>query len=127
MEALIHLDTHVVVWMISGDRKRLSPVRERIESNVLVISPIVRMELSFLYEIGRIRLPPDEIVATLVDRVGLRVSNASFDEVVMEASSLSWTRDPFDRLIVANAKIDRKPLLTADQTILQNFPPAVWS
>jgi PIN domain nuclease of toxin-antitoxin system len=41
-------------------------------------------------------------------------------------STFAWTRDPFDRLIVANAMADGAPLITADETILANFRDAVW-
>jgi PIN domain nuclease of toxin-antitoxin system len=39
---------------------------------------------------------------------------------------LTWTRDPFDRMIAAQAVVADAPLLTADETILDNLPLATW-
>jgi PIN domain nuclease of toxin-antitoxin system len=39
---------------------------------------------------------------------------------------LSWTHDPFDRLIAAHAIVADAPLVTADRTILENLPLATW-
>ena len=59
MEAdVILLDTHVVVWLAAGRTDRLSVgVSDLIERNRVAISPIVELELSYLYEIGRIAAP----------------------------------------------------------------------
>ena len=46
--------------------------------------------------------------------------------VVQAAASLSWTRDPFDRLIVGDALAANCPLLTKDDSIQANLPLAVW-
>lgn len=38
----------------------------------------------------------------------------------------SWTRDPFDRLIVANAKAAGAPLITKDERIRKHYRRAIW-
>ncbi len=38
----------------------------------------------------------------------------------------SWTRDPFDRLIVGHAAVDDELLLSKDRKILENYPFARW-
>jgi PIN domain nuclease of toxin-antitoxin system len=45
---------------------------------------------------------------------------------VQAAAGLTWTRDPFDRLIAAHAILSGAPLLTADRRILANLPQATW-
>ena len=52
---------------------------------------------------------------------------ADLKPLVGRASSISWTRDPFDRLIAAHASLEAAILLTADETILEALPGAVWS
>jgi PIN domain nuclease of toxin-antitoxin system len=42
------------------------------------------------------------------------------------AADLSWTRDPFDRLISAHAIVANAPLITADETIRANLSLAIW-
>lgn len=124
---MIHLDSHVLVWLYSGDLDLLSrPALDRIEAEELFVSPIVELELQYLYEIGRLTQAGPVIVEDLVHQLGLRVADAPFSRVVREAGRITWTRDPFDRLIVAQATLDRAPLLTKDRLIRANFGDAVW-
>jgi PIN domain nuclease of toxin-antitoxin system len=56
---MIYLDTHVVVWLYAGDAAVFSPgAKQAINSSPLSVSPVVRLELTYLYEIGRLRTPP---------------------------------------------------------------------
>ena len=68
----------------------------------------------------------DEMLAALRRDVGLEVLDTSATELVQAAIGLTWTRDPFDRLIAAHAIVADAPLVTADQTIRDNFPLATW-
>lgn len=54
------------------------------------------------------------------------MADASLAELVQAAAPLSWTRDPFDRLIAAHAIVANAQLVTADETIRENLPLAVW-
>jgi PIN domain nuclease of toxin-antitoxin system len=56
----------------------------------------------------------------------LQLSDISFAELSKGAVGLSWTRDPFDRLIAAHAIVAAVPLVTADRTILENLSLATW-
>jgi PIN domain nuclease of toxin-antitoxin system len=47
-------------------------------------------------------------------------------ELAQTAVGLTWTRDPFDRVIAAHAIVADAPLVTADRTILDNLPLATW-
>lgn len=124
---MIHVDTHVLVWLYGGEVEALPPAaRSLLEREDIVISPMAILELDLLHEIRRISITGGSIVEDLVHRVGLRVAETPFVRVVECASSLGWTRDPFDRLIVAGAVADSAQLLTKDATILANFDGAVW-
>ena len=90
------------------------------------ISPITRLELQFLFEIQRIAAEPDVILNDLADRIGLAVSGAGFNAVIGGALRIDWTRDPFDRVIVAEAGLSSSVLVTKDQTILTHYPHARW-
>ena len=84
------------------------------------------MELQYLFEIERITETSQTIVADLSDRIDLSICNQNFVKVVNGALQHSWTRDPFDRLIVANAAIHNNILVTKDQRILENYNKAIW-
>ncbi len=123
----LHLDTHVALWLYAGEVERIPPgVRERLEREELVISPLVELELTFLQEVGRTRIGGAEIVSDLGARLGLRVSDHPHASVVRASLPLSWTRDPFDRLIVGQAIAEGCELLTKDRRIRAAFEGAVW-
>jgi PIN domain nuclease of toxin-antitoxin system len=124
---LIYLDTHVVVWLFAGLIEKFhQPGLDLINRHDLVISPIVRLELQYLYEVGRILEKPDLIVTDLARRIGLQIDDKPFDNIVSFAMGYSWTCDPFDRLIVANAALNDDLLLSKDRKILENYPFARW-
>ncbi|HUX19763.1 MAG TPA: PIN domain-containing protein [Spirochaetia bacterium] len=107
--------------------ERLSATaRSLIEQEELSISPIVAVELSFLHELGRLTVDAGEIVGYLGAMIGLLQDDAAFAAVVALSSRFDWTRDPFDRIIVAQAQLREARLITKDQSLLQRFPLAVW-
>jgi PIN domain nuclease of toxin-antitoxin system len=127
MEALTHVDTHVLVWLYAGDAERFPKLaRERLEAAAIVASPMVVLELQYLHEIKRIAEPAARVVQDLCVRVGLEVDDISLRDLVAEAEQLSFTRDPFDRLIVAHAELRKAPLLTADKLLHKHYRRAVW-
>lgn len=123
---MIYLDTHVVVWLYAGKIDNLSEdAKILIDKNGLFISPIVRLELQYLYEIQRITVEANDIILNLSDLIGLQICNKNFDTIINGAFKLSWTRDPFDRIIVANASINQNILVTKDRNILKNYQKAI--
>jgi PIN domain nuclease of toxin-antitoxin system len=124
---VIHLDTHVVVWLYAGEIDRLpKPVRASMEANGLCISPAVVLELRYLREVGKITADAPMMLQTLSASIGLTVADTSFIEVVMAALPEACTRDPFDRLIVANAKVEQARLLSKDESIRRHYADAFW-
>lgn len=127
MDTVIHVDTHVLLWLFDGQLDRFpDAVIEQLERQDLAVSPMVRLELDYLREIGRITEDGAAIVGDLGSRIGLRVSTARMVDVVEQAARLTWTRDPFDRMVVGNALAESCSLVTADRQILDHFEGAVW-
>mgnify|MGYP001556262566 CR=1 FL=1 len=127
MDGVIRLDTHVVVWLYTGETEQLSTAAvAAIEQHELVVSSMVQLELSYLHEIGRLTIGGADIVADLERRVGLRRSDLALEALVDTAASLTWTRDPFDRLIVADALVAGAALITKDRTIHRHTTITRW-
>ena len=124
---MIYLDTHVVVWLYAGDTNKLTKSGiDLINDNNLLVSPIVQLELQYLLEIKRITQPADTILKDLAKTIGLKTCNKPFNDVIKQSINQNWTRDPFDRIIVAQASINKTKLLTKDKTILKNYTSACW-
>ena len=123
----IYVDTHVLVWLAQGESDKLgTAARKAIDKYDLMVSPAAVLELELLHEIGRLRLTASKLIAVLANDIGLRVCGMSFRTVVEHALKENWGRDPFDRLIVANAKAAEAPLITRDKNILENYSRAIW-
>lgn len=124
---MIYLDTHVVVWLFSGRHELFSSAAiNAMENEGLLISPIVTLELEYLFETGRIVHHADKIIDELSESIGLSVCDQPFEKVIVEALKLKWTRDPFDRIITAQASIKKSRLLSKDATITSHYKQAFW-
>ncbi|MEE8431714.1 MAG: PIN domain-containing protein [Candidatus Desulfatibia sp.] len=127
-EDMIYLDTHVVLWLYAlrgeGLSRRACQLIE--ESVTVLISPMVLLELVYLYEIDRLKVESDQIYRYLQQKIRLKVCTKPFVDVIQLASKQSWTRDPFDRIITAQAAIDHKTLVTKNITIRQHYSKAIW-
>lgn len=128
MEALVFLDSHVVVWLAAGQAKQLSPrAREAVEkAERVLVSPMVRLELAYLREIDRLGAEPDDILLVVATALGVQLADYSFREVAAASAALSWTRDPFDRLIVGHAMAAGGALVTKDETIRAHYARTIW-
>jgi PIN domain nuclease of toxin-antitoxin system len=122
-----YLDTHVVVDLYDGNRSALSRRAQTAidREDDLRISPLVLLELEYLHEIKRIRVPAVRIANELQAVVGLGVCDTPFPLVVHQALEERWTRDPFDRMIVAQARFNDASLITLDRLILDHYTRAL--
>ena len=125
---MIYLDTHVLVWLYASASTKISPAAyTAIEAtDDLRISPMVLLEIDFLHEIKRITVGSKEIYTYLHRRIGLNVCNQAFADITNYAADRSWTRDPFDRLIVAQAAIGEYPLISKDLVIQAHYSKTIW-
>jgi PIN domain nuclease of toxin-antitoxin system len=123
-----YLDTQLVVWLCQNRLDRLTrKAIQAVEKSDLLISPMVLLELEYLHEIKRITRPPQVLLNQLETQIGVRVCAHPFPAIIQTAIFETWTRDPFDRVIVAHAKSNGyAPLITSDARIQENYAKAVW-
>lgn len=128
MARVIYLDTHVVAWLYAGGAAGFPEFAIRLleDTDDIRISPMVRLELQYLYEIERVTQPALPVLDAVESALGLTICQAAFPAVVREAEGHTWTRDPFDRLIVAQAALFDAPLVTRDETIHRHYAEALW-
>lgn len=121
------LDTHIVCWLFMGRVDLLSSSATAIiETGVLTVSPVVALELSYLHEIERITQPASAILNALEKEIGLTVQDTSLADLVSQAQLQTWTRDPFDRMIVAHAALQQNTLVSKDALIRQHYTHTIW-
>ena len=127
-QMISYLDTNVVVFLHSGNTARLSRrAIEQIESTDLLVSAMVMLELEMLYEKGTINFTASQILSDLNQQIGVSVCQLPMAAVMNCALPIKRTRDPGDRIIVANAIAnDEVPLVTSDRRIHEQYPNAIW-
>jgi len=123
----VFLDTHSLVFLYKREFKKSGRRSRRLlETEDLVYSPASRLELAFLRERGTLTLSESTLLDRLGAEFGLTEAQDRFRDVAAMAVALGWTRDVFDRQIVANAALHRDRLVTRNEAIHQNYRAAVW-
>ena len=126
-KAVVYLDTHIVVWLYAGLTDKLTDIAKKtIDGCDVLISQFSRLELQYLFEIARITVKPETLIPYLSKAINLKVTNYPLDRVIEEALKIDWTRDVFDRLLVAEAVARESGLITADKNIRSNLGQAIW-
>jgi len=88
---------------------------------------MVLIELEYLYEIGRTKISSREVQIKIEYELDTRVCDLPFATVAGVMVGEKWTRDPFDRMIVAQAKANGfARLITADREIAKVYPRTIW-
>ena len=125
---IAYFDTNALLWLSEGSLAGLSPRIDRLlEQADLLFSPMVFLELEYLYEIRRSKRPARDIQSKVAQELGVRVCDLPFPAIASAALDEKWTRDPFDRLIVANAKANGFAwLISADESMRKHYPRTVW-
>ena len=124
---MIFLDTHIAAWLYSNQVKPLSKKAiDYINEGELYISEIVRLELQYLFEIGRINEKPMKVIMSLNKDLGLQYSPNKYSQIIDRAIELDFTRDPFDRIIVADASIHDSILISKDRRIIDNYHRVIY-
>ncbi len=121
------LDTHSLIWALEAPERLSTTVRDAFDQpGVMVfVSAASTWEIAIKVALGRLRLPLAELARALVD--------AAFEELpVRIADGLEMARlpllhrDPFDRLLIAQARHERLTLVTCDAAIRRYPVDTLW-
>jgi len=127
-------DTHGLVYHLTGQKKKLGRrarvIFERTERRQdAVLIPFTALEeIMLLSEAGkiRIRIPFRDLLLPLMQADNFSLGENDAD-LLLEASALIGIRDPFDRMIVAQARLSGATLITADEKIQESaLVKTVW-
>jgi PIN domain nuclease of toxin-antitoxin system len=118
------LDTHVVLWELEGGRTVGPRAQEALErASELLFSVVSFAEIGIKAAIGRL-VVPDDIHEHIV-RSGLRILGLDPEHGLGVADLPMHHRDPFDRLLVAQARCEGLTVLSADARIAQYDVPMI--
>jgi PIN domain nuclease of toxin-antitoxin system len=110
------LDTHLLIWIVL-ESKRISEFPWLGGYRPWGVSPVALLEIQFLSEAGRLSVRNPEFMEAISEDDRFVIDDPPLEPVFRHAVSLSWTRDPFDRLLSAHSLTRRIPLCSVDDTI----------
>jgi PIN domain nuclease of toxin-antitoxin system len=127
-------DTHPFVYHVTGRRNRLGrralSVFDAVKRGreTMIVPFTVLEEVMLLSEIGKIRLPlpfRDFVVSIRqAENFDLGVNDT---DLLLEAATFTTVRDPYDRMIIAQARVAGLPLITADDKVQESgLVRTVW-
>ncbi len=110
------LDTHVVLWQLSGERTLSTPAQTAIRSaQAIFVSAVAFAEIGLKSAVGKLNVPDNLLDQAL--RSGLRILPLSPEHGLGVADLPMHHRDPFDRLLVSQARAEGLTIVTADRRI----------
>ena len=114
------LDTHFLIWIVLRS-KRLAEFPWLDAYRPWGVSPVCFLEIQFLAEIGRISVRNPAFTDTVIKDSRFAVDDITLLTLIRAARPHGWTRDPFDRLLVAHSSARRVPLCTTDGNIRDHY------
>ena len=110
------LDTHVLLWWLSDDRKLAQSAREIIANpaNDVIVSSASAWEISIKAALGRLEIELDSLEAA-VERNGFRPLPIGVRHALTAGRLPNVHRDPFDRMLIAQAKVEELRILSHDR------------
>jgi len=123
------LDTHTAVWFLSGNKNLSQAARQIIldTSNNKCISIASVWELAIKISIGKFKFPDNSVgFMRLAEDNDFFIMPIKTDYPIIIESLPLIHRDPFDRMIVATAIVEKMTIITADEDIARYDVPHVW-
>ena len=124
------LDTHAFLWAVMDDDRLSERARDLIADpdNDLCLSAASAYEIAVKAARGHLLLPedPDSYIRTRVATMGLRPLPVTVEHAAAAAMLPPIHADPWDRLLVAQARLEALPILTADRLIKRYEVETTW-
>ena len=120
------LDTHAALWFLSGDKRLSEPARNHLvdDANPVLLSAAVVWEISIKRSLGKL-VVPNEYLAVLLD-AGVQPLSVTVEHAAAVEALPPHHRDPFDRMLVAQALLEGAALVSTDEALRPYGVTLLW-
>ena len=112
------LDTHVLLWWLFDDPKLSNPARDviRAPENIIIVSSASGWEIATKSRLGKLPHAGNIIdnLPSLLQKARIKVLSISMAHALAAGALPGPHRDPFDRMLIAQGKIEHIPIVTSD-------------
>ena len=121
------LDTHVLLWWLGNHRELKARARAAIAdpTNMVFVSAVSIWEARIKQSLGKLEVPANFLSAVREEAFELLPVTADHADTVATLPPLH--RDPFDRLLIAQAQVEKLTIVSADAIFPRYDPPTLWT
>ena len=123
------LDTHALIWFLSGDKNMSEKAKAAIEDQgrTKFVSIASIWEMAIKISLGKLKIPKGfEYFLKLIEENGFLVLPIEIEHTVVISTLDFIHRDPFDRVLIAQSKTNKIPIVTRDNTIRLYDVETIW-
>ncbi len=122
------LDTHTFLWFVMGSQKISGELRLQIENNDNFLSIVSIWEIAIKYGIGKLNLglPFNDFIDQQIIPNGIQILNIQLEHLKVFADLPLHHRDPFDRLLIAQAIVEDIPIISVDSLFSLYPVQTIW-
>ncbi len=122
------LDTHALIWFLTGSDRLSRGAREAIEdpTNVVLASSAAAYEVGIKQRLGRLPRPVVKELRRIMRRARIAEHPIGFDHAIAASQLPGPHRDPWDRLMIAQAISDGLTVVTRDPVFADYGAPVLW-
>ena len=128
MKALV--DTHALLWWLFDDRRLSGRARQVLEdgTNEILVSSASGWEIMTKHRLGKLPHAGEAVrdLRGAVQRAGFEPLSISLDHAIEAGRLASPHRDPFDRMLAAQSRLEKIPLVTDDKIFATLSVPTLW-
>lgn len=119
------LDTHALLWWLDDNPTLSNEARAAISesSNIVFISAAVIWEIRIKQSLGKLKIPKS--FRTFLEAQPFEMLDITFEHAHKISSLPNYHRDPFDRILIAQAMVEHFTFITRDKNIMQYKVPII--
>lgn len=124
------LDTHTLLWWLFDDPKLSATTRDVIAAsdNQVIVSSVSAWEISTKHRLGKLPEAGDvsQRLPWYLGRARFGVLGISLEHALAAGSLPGPHKDPFDRMLIAQAQLESVPVATVDRVFRDYGVPVIW-